>query len=122
MNSPAALQAFWSSFGWKAYEENTVPENVFDQRDQYITYSDPESDFDHPVMATASLWQRSRSWTDTVEKAQQIMNYIGMGGVIVAFDGGAMWIKRGVPFSQRMSDEDPAIRRIYINVEIEYIK
>lgn len=120
MNAQAALNQFWNGFGWKAYEENTVPENAFADRDHYITYSAADAGFDEPVMLTASLWSRSKSWTDAVEKAQQIMNYIGLGGVLVAYTGGKLWIKRGVPFSQRMSDEDPTVRRIYINVEVEF--
>lgn len=122
MNSQAALNTFWNGFGWKAYEENTVPDNLFATSDHYITYSSADAGFDEPVMLTGSLWQRSTSWSDTVLKAQQIMNYIGMGGVIISTDEGAIWIKRGRPFAQRMSDEDPAVRRIYINIEVEFIR
>lgn len=120
MNAQAALNQFWNSFGWKAYEENTVPENAFSDKNHYITYSASEAGFDEPVMMTASIWSRSDSWTEAVEKAQQVMNCIGLGGVLVAFTGGKIWIKRGVPFAQRMSDEDPAVRRIYINIEVEF--
>lgn len=122
MNAQKALHSFWSSFGWIAWEENTVPENAFSRANQYITYSAGESDFDRPIMLTASLWQRSTSWTDVITKAQQIMNYISMGGVVISTDEGAIWIKRGSPFSQRMSDEDPDVRRIYINIEVEFIR
>ncbi len=122
MNSQAALNTFWNGFGWKAYEENAVPDNLFATSDHYITYSSAVAGFDEPVMLTGSLWQRSTSWSDTVLKAQQIMNYIGMGGVIISTDEGAIWIKRGRPFAQRMSDEDPAVRRIYINIEVEFIR
>ena len=45
---------------------------------------------------------------------------IGLGGKIIPFDGGKLWIKRGTPFAQRMSDENEQIRRIYLNVEVEY--
>lgn len=120
MNAQAALNTFWNSFEWKAYEENTVPENVFADRDHYITYSASSAGFDEPVMLSASLWSRSKSWTAAVEKAEQIMQDIGLGGKLVSFTGGKLWIKRGVPFSQRMSDEDPTIRRIYINIEVEF--
>lgn len=121
MNAQAALNSFWSGFGWTAWEENTVPENAFSRANQYITYSAGESGFKEPMMLSASLWQRSTSWADVITKAQQIMNYIGMGGVFIATDEGAIWIKRGRPFSQRMSDEDPAVRRIYLNIEVEFI-
>jgi hypothetical protein len=121
MNAQAALNSFWNGFGWTAWEENSVPENAFSRANQYITYSAGESGFNEPMMLSASLWQRSTNWKDVITKAQQIMNYIGMGGVFIATDEGAIWIKRGRPFAQRMSDEDPAVRRIYLNIEVEFI-
>lgn len=121
MNAQAALNSFWNGFGWTAWEENTVPDNAFSIANQYITYSAGESGFDEPMTLTASLWQRSTSWAGTVEKAEQIMQEIGMRGSFVPFDNGTLWIKRGTPFSQRMSDEDTAVRRIYLNIEVEYI-
>jgi hypothetical protein len=121
MNAQAALNSFWNGFGWTAWEENSVPENAFSRANQYITYSAGESGFNEPMMLSASLWQRSTNWKDVITKAQQIMNYIGMGGVFIATDEGAIWIKRGRLFAQRMSDEDPAVRRIYLNIEVEFI-
>ena len=121
MNAQAALNSFWNSFGWDAYEENTVPENIFSTRSEYITYSAGWSEFGNPTMLTASLWQRATSWTGAVEKADQIADEIGLGGKIIPTDNGCVWIKRGTPFSQRMSDEDPTIRRIYLNVEVEFL-
>lgn len=120
MNAQAALNNFWNGFGWDAFDENTVPENAFASRSEYITYSSSQAFFDEPVMLTASLWQRSTSWTGTVSKMQQIAEAIGLGGKVLAADDGFVWIKRGTPFAQRMSDEDPAVRRIYMNVEVEF--
>lgn len=121
MNAQAALNQFWNGFGWDAFEENTVPENAFATRSEYITYSAGQNGFDRPMMLTASLWQRSTSWTGVVEKSQEIQDAIGDGGVQIIHDDGSIWIKQGSPFAQRMSDEDPAVRRIYINIEIEFI-
>lgn len=120
MNGQAALNKFWNSFGWDAFEENTVPDQAFSDRSEYITYSSGQNYFDEPMMLTASLWQRSTSWTGTVAKMQQIAEYIGIGGKLIKTDDGYLWIKRGTPFAQRMSDEDPAVRRIYLNLEIEF--
>ena len=39
---------------------------------------------------------------------------------LIPCDEGYLWIKRGNPFAQRMSDENDGIRRIYINIELEY--
>ena len=120
MNEQAALQTFWSGFNWDAFEENAVPENAFATRDHYLTYAAGLSGFDEPMMLTASLWQRSKSWTDTVNKSREIFEEIGLGGVLLQTDDGYVWIKRGQPFAQRMSDEDPTVRRIYLNVEVEF--
>lgn len=119
MNAQAALTSFWRGFGWDAFDENSVPENAFETRSQYITYSSPQSFFGDPVSATASLWERSSSWVGAVSKMQQIAETIGYGGKIIPTDEGAIWIRRGTPFAQRMNDEDPAVRRIYLNIEIE---
>lgn len=121
MNAQQALHSFWSGFGWTAWEENTVPENAFSRANQYITYSAGQSGFDEPMSLTGSLWERSTSWSNTVEKALQIETVLGNRGVTIPYDGGVLWIKRGRPFFQRMSDEDPAVRRIYLNIEIETI-
>lgn len=116
-----AIHSFWSEFGWKAYDENTVPDNAMAANNgHYLTYSVPVAGFDEPVTATASLWHRSTSWADISAKSEAIYDAIGMGGVIRHYTGGAMWVKRGRPFAQRMPDEDDTIRRVYINVEIEY--
>ena len=50
-----------------------------------------------------------------------IYNAIGLGGKIIPFDGGYIWVKRGQPFSQRMADENDSTRRIYIVLEVEYL-
>ena len=120
MNAQAALNSFWNSFGWNAFEENTVPENAFATRTDYITYSSGQAFFDEPMMLSASIWSRSTSWGTAIAKMQQIAESIGIGGKLLRTDDGYLWIKRGVPFAQRMSDEDPAVRRIYMNVEVEF--
>ena len=39
MNKYQVWQAFWSSFGWAAYNENTVPDNAMElNNNRYITY------------------------------------------------------------------------------------
>ena len=113
-----ALQNFWSSFGLKAYDESTVPSNA---KTPYITYSASTAGLNETVMLSASLWYRSTSWSDASEKADEINAEIGMNGNFIKFDDGVIWIVRGTPFAQRMSDEDDSIRRIYINVSAEFI-
>ena len=55
-------------------------------------------------------------------KAQEISDAIGMGGCMVAYDGGAMWIKRGSPWCQNIADEsDRNIKRRYLNITVEFL-
>lgn len=125
MTKEATLFNFWASFGLTAYEENTVPaaddtENapVF----PYLTYQVATGDMGAEIALSASLWYRSSSWVDINKKAREIENKIGRGGLLLPCDGGAMWIKRGTPFAQNMSDpDDDMIRRKFINISVEFI-
>lgn len=119
MNKVQALNSFWSGFGLKAYDENSVPDS---EPFPYMTYESPVDDFDHKIASSASLWYRSSSWEDITLKEMQIANTISRGGVLVPFDGGVIWICKGNPWAQRMSDaSDEYVKRIVLNVEIEYI-
>lgn len=122
MDRDQAMHQFWSGFGIKAYDENTVPDDALEKNDDhYLTYVFINTGFNMPTLASASLWYRDTSWAAIAAKTQQIGNFLGEGGTIVPYDDGALWIKRGSPFAQRMGDEDDTIRRVYINVEIEYL-
>ena len=122
MDSVQALHNFWSSFGWKAYDENTVPSEEQNPTIPRITYQVIQSELDNPVTLTASLWDRGYSWENVDTKAQEIYDYIGLGGVLVHFDGGAIWIKRAILFSQRMSDENDTIRRVVLQIDVEFLR
>jgi len=119
MTALQALQAFWSSFGLPAYDENTVPD---DAALPYITYEASKDFFGATLAQSASLWYRSASWADITAKEQQIAEFIGRGGRQVACDDGAIWIKRGQPWAQRMDEpSDNMVRRIVLNIEVEYL-
>lgn len=122
MDKEQALHKFWSSFGLTAYDENTVPDNALTTNGgKYLTYSVATASLDEPTPLYANLWYKSSSWAEITVKTNEMSEAIGRGGAIVPFDGGYIWICRGVPFSQRMPDEDDTIRRIYINVMAEYL-
>lgn len=122
MDRDQAIHSFWSSFGLKAYDENTVPDNALaNNGGRYLTYTVINTGFNKPVLASASLWYRDTSWSAIAAKTQQISDALGEGGSLVAYDDGALWVKRGSPFAQRMGDEDDTIRRVYINVELDYL-
>lgn len=116
-----ALHEFWSGFDWEAYDESTVPSSAFSPEIPRITYSVSVDEFLNDVSLSASLWDRTYSWENISKKVDEIYNYIGLGGRMISYDDGHIWIKRGHPFAQRMSDEDDTIRRIFLNIEAEYI-
>lgn len=117
-----ALHGFWSSFGLTAYDETTVPTGENSPLFPYITYNTVINFIGNDTTLYGSLWYRSQSWDSITQKAQEIADHIGDGGRFIPFNGGAMWVRRGIPFAQRMSEpEDDTIRRIYINITVEYI-
>ena len=122
MTKAAAIYQFWSGFGLDAYEETVVPTGSDAPDFPYITYSLVTDGFGNEVAMAASIWYRSTSWAEVNAKADEIAEHIGLGGVILPCDGGSVWIKRGLPFMQNMSDpSDDMIRRKYINISAEYI-
>lgn len=113
------LHQFWSGFGLTAYDENTVPDNAVLP---YLTYEASSDFFGSDLQQAAALWYRSNSWKAITEKEQEISKVIGRGGVVLPCEGGAIWIKRGTPWAQRMYDSnDATIRRIALNYEIEFL-
>ena len=126
MDKAQAIHAFWSSFSWPALDEQSAyDENVLEEMeigDRYITYEVLTASFGEPVSLTASLWCRSTSWEEISKKADEIADYIGLGGRLLKTDSGAIWIKQGTPFAQRMAvQEDSFLRRIYLNIAAEFL-
>lgn len=119
MDAEQAIQAFWSSFGLSAYDENSVPDGA---SLPYITYSLSYDSFDNNVTMAASIWYRSSSWATPTYKAQEVVETIKAGGVILKTDRGGIWIKPGNPIYQRINNDDTSIKRIYINITAEYIE
>lgn len=122
MTAEQAIHQFWSMFGLTAYEENAVPTGDDAPKFPYITYSVAISGFNEENQLPANVWTRSTSWVSANNISNSIMQYIGPGGKILKCDGGAIWIKRGVPFSQSMGDpSDSLIKRKYINTTAEFL-
>lgn len=121
MDKFQALQAFWSSFGIPAYDENTVPTGDDAPAFPYITYDAVVSELGTPVAMSASLWYYGTSWSQITAKLEDVSFAIGRGGRLLPIDNGAVWIKKGSPFAQRMNDSNDMIRRIFINISAEYL-
>ncbi|MBR1751843.1 MAG: hypothetical protein IJ740_13415 [Ruminococcus sp.] len=119
MDKAQALHSFWSSFSLPAYDENTVPDGA---QLPYITYEVSTASFDDgDIPLSASLWAFGRSWADISQKADEISQRIGFGGITIKTDTGYIWIKRRAPFAQRMGESDDNIRRIVLGISAEFI-
>lgn len=121
MDKFQAIASFWESFEIPAYDENTVPTGDNRPSFPYITYDASVSNLGYPVAMSGSIWYYGTSWAMITAKMTEIQSEIGMGGKIIPCDGGALWIKQGSPFAQRMSDPNDMVRRILINIEAEFL-
>lgn len=121
MNKWQALHAFWSSFEWDAYDASSVPDYAISTAEHYITYEAADAEFGSPIMLGASLWMKSHQWETISLKSKEIYDAIGWEGSRFPVDGGCIWIKRGTPFATRLADENDDIRRIFINIEVDFL-
>lgn len=119
LNKMQALYKFWSGFGLEAYDEHYIPDNAVMP---YITYESASDNFGTELALTGSLYYRSTSWKDITEKEMQIANTIGRGGTVIEYDNGAFWVRKGTPWAQRLNDaNDDMVRRIVLNIEVEFM-
>lgn len=122
MNKWEAINSFWNSFGIPAYDQNSVYSGEDSPHTPYITYEAQTAAVGQILTLTASIWYRSSSWKEISQKADEIAEAIGVGYGIIDVDGGYLWVVRGEPFAQRMSDpEDDMMRRIYVIVNAEFL-
>lgn len=119
MDKAQAIDQFWNSFGLPAYDESTVPQNAAMPR---ITYSVATDSLENIVNLSASIWYRTTTWKDITLKTNEIERRLGeYGGQLIDLSNGKVWIMKGAPFAQRMNDPDDSIRRIVINIQVEYL-
>lgn len=118
MDKEQAIHKFWSSFGLTAYDENTVPDNA---QMPYITYGVSVGALDDTIVLSGSLWYHSTSWKEITNKSKEIARTVGETGYYIdKIEGGYLFITRGSPFLQRMSDNNDT-RRIYVVLNAEFI-
>ncbi|HCJ37817.1 MAG TPA: hypothetical protein DHV37_05765 [Erysipelotrichaceae bacterium] len=120
MNREQALNSFWNSFGVKAYDENTVPDDAPIKK---LTYETIVNEFGVSTAISVSIYDRSTSWKSVTDILELIDNRLKDGGATVQCDRGIIWLKKGTPFAQRFNDDtDDTVRRIILNIEIEYLE
>lgn len=130
MNKQQAYNAFWRQFGVLAFEENSVPSDEAIQalitagaassKYPYITYQVMTGDLDSALTPTASIWDRSNSFEKVDLLANEIAETIARMTPIKVEEG-RMHITAGSPFSQHMQDEDSAIKRNVLTLNVEFL-
>jgi hypothetical protein len=119
MTKGKALDAWFNQF-MTFYPSTAVPDDVT------FPYGTYEAVFDNytggEVGLTVNLWFYTESEARPNAKAQELSEAIGSGGKLLKCDGGYIWIKRGSPWCQSLTDDtSPTIKRRYINVTAEYL-
>ena len=120
MTKEAALHAFFNSFGIPGYPSSSVPDDtVF----PWLTYDLITDAWDGgEVGLTVNLWYYTTDEAVPNAKAREMSERIGTGGITVSCDGGLIWLKRGFPWCQNLTDDaDKTIKRRYINISAEYL-
>lgn len=117
LDKAQGLYTFWSMFGLPAYDEQTIPG---DAKIPYITYETQTGCLDETLYLTGSIWYYGNSWGPVTQKADEIEEEI-TGGTIIPIKGGALWITKGSPFTQRAADDDSTVRRILIQIQAEFL-
>ncbi len=120
MTKAAALYSFFSGFGMTAYPSTSVPDDV---TFPYLTYEVITSAWGGGETGlTVNLWFYTESEAEPNAKAEEISKAIGAGGKVLPCDGGYIWLKRGSPWCQSLTDDtSPSIKRRYINISAEYL-
>lgn len=118
MTPEAAIYRLLSELEIPVYAVTSVPS---DAEFPYSTVDMVAGAFwDGEMSLTLDLWYRGDSESAPNAKAHELSSLIGSGGRILKCDGGAIWVKRGSPFSQSMGDQDDdKIKRRHINLIIE---
>lgn len=120
MDKWQAQNKFWNGFGIPAYDQTTVGDNA---EMPYITYNAVSSSLDAPVQVTASVWYYSKSWAEISQKVDEMAAIIDSMDSSIPIEGGRLKIRlpKDMAFAQRMGEEDAFIRRMVINVEMEFL-
>ena len=119
MTKGAALQSFFDSI-MTSYAASAVP---YDAKFPYLTYELITSAWNGgEVGLTVNMWFRTTSEKEPNAAVDKLSKAIGLGGVFLHCDDGVIWLKRGSPWAQSLTDAtDKTIKRRYINVNAEYL-
>lgn len=119
MTKDKALYAWFQRFGIPFYPASSVPDDI---EFPYGTYELVMGAWEEgEVGMTVNLWYYTTSESAPNDKAMEISKAIGLGGVQVPCDDGTIWLTRGSPWCQNLTDDsDFMIKRRYLNVTANY--
>ena len=119
MTKGAALQSFFDGI-MTSFAASAVPD---DATLPYLTYELITNAWDGGEVGLAvNMWFRTTSEKEPNAAVDKLSKAIGLGGVFLHCDDGVIWLKRGSPWAQSLTDEtDKTIKRRYINVTAEYL-
>lgn len=119
MTKTAALNSFFSSFEISAFPTQAPADTAF----PYLVYEPNVGAInDGPIPITVNLWYYGSEEAAINAKVQEISAKIGLGGLYVPCDGGAILIQRGTPFAQAQTDQaSEYIKGRYIQLTAEYL-
>lgn len=119
MTKPQAIFMFMNSFGVDAYPLTAVPD---DQTFPFIAYEGNLGNTGDQISIAVQLWMHTDSEALLNDKAEEISKAIGLGGKLIHCDDGAIWIKRGNPWSIPITHQtDNSTKGRSLNMEIEFI-
>lgn len=126
MDKFEAQQAFWSSFGVTAFEENSVPDKPTLKElgiSDYITYQKVNGVFGAVSMIAPNIWTRSATWDRADALQLAIQRRLENGGEQIFYDGGMIWAtpEDGTSFAQGLGDpNDDMIKRYRLAVVLQF--
>lgn len=126
MTPEAAIYQWMNGFGIPAYPSSSVPDQTGGawKGFPYITYDLVIGEWGEvEVNLPVNVWYKTDSEAAPNAKVREIGDAIGLGGVLVPCDGGALWFKKGSPWAQAVTidGEDESIKRRYVNINIEFL-
>lgn len=122
MTKGEAIQDFFNNI-MTAYSASETPDEV---SMPFLTYELSDGQYgDGDCNITVNMWFHTNSEAIPNAKVLELSKAIGRGGVILPYDTGAVWLKRGNPWCQALSGQDNEdtkdIKRRYINISAEYL-
>jgi hypothetical protein len=121
MDKFQAINYFWSGFGLPVYDEQDIPDDAVMP---YITYKASADSLGNSLLLYGNLWYRENTWKNISKKAQDIEKAIKEHGYVLINTSepkGYLKISAETPFAQRMKDDDEVVKRIYLNINAEFL-